>query len=185
MDGEATMSAPLPTFDVEVTISDHTALRLLAGASAQFRRKVLAEALVAAGEYMQAEVQNNVRATFGGRGWRSKPEGKKRRAIRPEYIDMKINRSKMEATIWPNTISGNIHELGGTILPKRKKLLSWIENRPQRGTDASKNREDGGWRWFVKRVRIPARQYIEPAAYHGLRPAAEAATRRILRMLGA
>jgi phage gpG-like protein len=47
-------------------------------------------------------------------------------------------------------IYARIHEFGGTIKPKRAKMLSWIDKRT-------------GERRFANSVTIPARPYVRPA----------------------
>lgn len=65
--------------------------------------------------------------------------------------DVKESGQGAECTVGSaGVIYAAIHEFGGTILPKRAKMLSWISKRT-------------GERIFAKSVTIPARPYIRPA----------------------
>ena len=66
-------------------------------------------------------------------------------------IIVKGNQDKLQAVVGPTIIYGRIHELGGVIRPRRKRLLSWID-------------PDTGERVFAKKVTIPKRPYLAPAA---------------------
>ena len=52
--------------------------------------------------------------------------------------------------IGTNIKYGHIHEVGGTIVPRKAKMLSWIDKQT-------------GNRIFAKSVHIPARPYLRPA----------------------
>jgi hypothetical protein len=57
--------------------------------------------------------------------------------------------SKMKLTLYTDTVYARIQELGGTIVPKKAKVLAW-------------KGDDGEWH-FAMKVRIPARPYFRPA----------------------
>ncbi len=59
------------------------------------------------------------------------------------------------ASVGPYIIYGRIQELGGEIVPKRARWLHWQNTDPRTGMWTN---------WFFKKVEIPARPYLAPAA---------------------
>jgi len=65
--------------------------------------------------------------------------------------DIKANASGYECYVGPRgVIYARIHEFGGTIVPKRAKMLHWVDKTT--GKDV-----------FAMRAVIPARPYMRPA----------------------
>ena len=57
-----------------------------------------------------------------------------------------------------------IHELGGTIVPRRKRVLAWVWEGPRPQTPAEWRRaRQEGRAAYALRVTIPARPYLGPA----------------------
>ena len=56
-------------------------------------------------------------------------------------------RGEMSGEVGPTVIYGRIQELGGTIFPRDKKVLHWV---------------DAGGSHFAKHVTLPARPYLKP-----------------------
>lgn len=63
--------------------------------------------------------------------------------------EVKKGKTKAEVGVGTNMIYARIHEIGGVIVPKSAKMLSWV------------NKE--GVRVFANAVHIPARPYLRPA----------------------
>lgn len=63
----------------------------------------------------------------------------------------KMSNTRAEVSVGTAKIYARIQELGGIILPVHAKMLSWISR-------------ETGIRLFAKKVVIPARPYLRPAA---------------------
>jgi hypothetical protein len=178
------------SYSVRMDIPAEGPLRMLFYGTKSEVRELCGEALESAAVVMRDAVRTNVAHTFGGRGWRRNPERDKERGLYPESIVHETNKRSLVAIIRPTTISGALHELGtaglpdGVIKPKRGKYLTWIENEAM-SAHMFRKKEAGGWRVFVKSVKIPARPYLEPASRTALPAATEAAKATLLRLLGA
>ena len=66
-----------------------------------------------------------------------------------DWIESRTTATGAEAEIGPHVIYGRIQELGGTIRPVHAQALHWVIDGEDR---------------FAKKVTIPARPYLRPAA---------------------
>jgi len=104
----------------------------------------LKRAVLAGGQVIEAYAKINVERTFS-----SKSTGGAGLAGSIQTVVGKSTEHSAEVEVGPTVIHGRIQELGGVILPVYAKMLSWVDN---------------GVRIFAKRVQIPARPYLRPAA---------------------
>lgn len=93
---------------------------------------------------------------------------------------------KTARSVWvavgPREVYGRIHELGGTIRPRRARMLAWVTSGPR-------PRDSAGWRAarregrarFARQVTIPARPYMRPA-FEANRQRAVDEARQVLRL---
>jgi hypothetical protein len=182
---------PFPSYSVSVEIDARGPLRMLMFGTRSEVREVCADALEHAALIMRDAARENVRNTFGRCGWRQNSKRDKERGIYPEAIKSTVNRRGLFAIIAPDTVSGSIHELGskglpgGVIRPKNRKWLSWVESPAMAANFTFKIPEAGGYRVFVKSVKIRPQPYLEPASRTALPAATEAAKNSILKALGA
>lgn len=93
-------------------------------------------------EYVQREAQNNM----GGPGPKVITGALKRSITLTEPTQ---SGKGWKAQVAPHVVYGRIQELGGTIVPKRARMLSWV------GGD--------GVRRFARSVTLPPRPYLRPA----------------------
>jgi hypothetical protein len=177
------------SYSVSMDIPAEGPLRMLFYGTKSEVRELCGEALESAAVVMRDAVRANVAHTFGKQGWKKNPERDKERGLHPESIVHETNLRSLVAIIRPTTISGAIHELGGRIIPKRGKFLSWVEDNPAMShLFRESNREAGGYRVFFRSVKMPKnppRSYLEPASRTALPAATEAAKATLLRLLGA
>lgn len=82
---------------------------------------------------------------LSGRPGLNSPTGRLRSSINWQVSGQGDSR---ELRVGTNVIYGRIHEYGGTIVPKRARLLSFVI---------------GGKRIFAKQVTIPRRPYLQPS----------------------
>ena len=93
--------------------------------------------------------------------------------------------SKTSRSVWvavgPREIYGRIHELGGTIVPRKARVLAWV-------TSGARPRDAAGWREarrkgiarFAMRTTIRAKPYLKPA-FEAQKAKAVAEARDVLR----
>lgn len=93
------------------------------------------------GAVIQFNAQLNARDVFS-----DNQRGQLRNSIR---VESNTTVTGAEAEIGPHVIYGRIQELGGTIRPVHAQALHWVIDGEDR---------------FAKKVTIPARPYLRPAA---------------------
>lgn len=93
------------------------------------------------GAVIQFNAQLNARDVFS-----DNQRGQLRNSIR---VESRTTATGAEAEIGPHVIYGRIQELGGTIRPVHAQVLHWVIDGEDR---------------FAKKVTIPARPYLRPAA---------------------
>lgn len=104
----------------------------------------LAKAVLAGGHVIEAHAKINANRVFSSRATNTLAGSIQ--TVLADHSD-----TKAYCNVGPTVVYGRIQELGGWIYPVLKKLLSWIDP----GT---------GKRVFAKKVHIPAKPYLRPAA---------------------
>lgn len=100
-------------------------------------RKLRKEVLASVTGYLGMQIKRNIRRTFYG-GAKNFARGVK---VYPK-----------SGLVWVNRKYATVHEYGMVIVPRKKKALRFKPRGARRGQYV-----------FAKRVRIPARPYVQPA----------------------
>jgi HK97 gp10 family phage protein len=106
------------------------------------RGNALKDAAMAGGQVVEAYARINANSVFS-----SKATNYLAGSIHTEIV--RSDDTSVEVAIGSNVEHARIHELGGTIKPVFKKMLSWVN--------------DQGERVFANVVHMPARPYLRPA----------------------
>jgi len=118
-------------------------------------QETLKRAALAGGEVIRGNAKVNINKTF------SKSHGDAGLAGTIQVVVENSSPNGCEISVGPTAIHGRIRELGGTIKPINKKLLSWVD--------------EAGERAFAKSVTVEPKPYLRPAVDEHVREI-EAAT---------
>jgi phage gpG-like protein len=105
---------------------------------------VLAKALMAGGQVIEAQAKINTTKVFSSKSTGGAGLGG---SIKIELIQS--GETSAEVHVGPTVVYGPIQELGGTVKPLHAKMLSWVN--------------EAGERIFANAVHLPARPYLRPA----------------------
>jgi phage gpG-like protein len=107
--------------------------------------KKLAKALMAGGQVIEAYAKINTTKVFSSKSTGGAGLGG---SIFTDLV--KSSATSALVHVGPSKEYGRIQELGGTVKPRNKKMLSWVN--------------EAGERIFANAVHLPARPYLRPAA---------------------
>ena len=112
----------------------------------ELRPETMRRAAAAGGEVIRGNAKANIERTFSNAHGDAGLAG----SIIVETSMKELgSTSECEVTVGPTALHGRIQELGGTIRPVSKNMLSWPT--------------ESGERAFAKEVTLPPRPYLRPA----------------------